>query len=356
MSAALPGEGRTAVPTGRCAGCGTRKKLYGNSCVDCVRTGGRHGNAPGRGVKVYSVSGHRVDVRLHSTRDPEGVFWSDRSNSYVVATTPRGEYTLKGKPVALYSVNGIGEIRWDVPRWALDHALKMEKDGKLTPDSDAYEQLQAARYYGLTPAAAHGNMPTRSKSKTTHHLTFAGYNFTSGPGGTVIHRPRIDLNAPGDYGADPLGDGRFRMVPSGDIVDSAERDRRLSQRSGSRSRSGNAAESRRLPHGWQDWARFTKHPVSAHDNVRFIEWAEPAPLDPSASRYAVVQYHNHIAWARVSPNPDVSTDYSGGGFYDDMPGGAIEAAKRAAMLHKAKMKGIMSDFDAHVARRSRRGH
>lgn len=31
----------------------------------------------------------------------------------------------------------------------------------------------------------------------------------------------------GDYGADPLGDGTFRMVPSGDIVDLAERKRRL---------------------------------------------------------------------------------------------------------------------------------
>jgi hypothetical protein len=30
-----------------------------------------------------------------------------------------------------------------------------------------------------------------------------------------------------DYGADPLGDGTFRMVPSGDIVDMAERTRRL---------------------------------------------------------------------------------------------------------------------------------
>ena len=30
-----------------------------------------------------------------------------------------------------------------------------------------------------------------------------------------------------DYGADPLGDGMFRMVPSGDIVDRAERFRRL---------------------------------------------------------------------------------------------------------------------------------
>ena len=30
-----------------------------------------------------------------------------------------------------------------------------------------------------------------------------------------------------DYGADPLGDGTFRMVPSGDIVDFAERNKRL---------------------------------------------------------------------------------------------------------------------------------
>lgn len=31
----------------------------------------------------------------------------------------------------------------------------------------------------------------------------------------------------GDYGADPMGDGTFRMVPSGDIVDFAERCKRL---------------------------------------------------------------------------------------------------------------------------------
>lgn len=31
----------------------------------------------------------------------------------------------------------------------------------------------------------------------------------------------------GDYGADPIGDGKFRMVPSGDIVDYAERCKRL---------------------------------------------------------------------------------------------------------------------------------
>jgi hypothetical protein len=30
-----------------------------------------------------------------------------------------------------------------------------------------------------------------------------------------------------DYGCDPVGNGKFRMVPSGDVVDYAERCRRL---------------------------------------------------------------------------------------------------------------------------------
>ena len=40
-------------------------------------------------------------------------------------------------------------------------------------------------------------------------------------------RRAINTNRPGDYGSDPLGDGKFRMVPSGDILDYAERTRRL---------------------------------------------------------------------------------------------------------------------------------
>ena len=46
-----------------------------------------------------------------------------------------------------------------------------------------------------------------------------------------IIRGKIDVNQPGDYGADPLGDGRFRMVPSGDIVDPDEKERRLGRKS-----------------------------------------------------------------------------------------------------------------------------
>jgi hypothetical protein len=40
-------------------------------------------------------------------------------------------------------------------------------------------------------------------------------------------RRTIDTSRPRDYGADPIGNGKFRMVPSGDIVDFAERNRRL---------------------------------------------------------------------------------------------------------------------------------
>lgn len=41
------------------------------------------------------------------------------------------------------------------------------------------------------------------------------------------NRPTVDTTKTGDYGADPIGDGTFRMVPSGDIVDFAERCKRL---------------------------------------------------------------------------------------------------------------------------------
>lgn len=45
-------------------------------------------------------------------------------------------------------------------------------------------------------------------------------------------RKHINLREGGDYGADPLGDGTFRMVPSGDIVDYQERNIRLRERKG----------------------------------------------------------------------------------------------------------------------------
>ena len=40
---------------------------------------------------------------------------------------------------------------------------------------------------------------------------------------------KVNINKTGDYGCDPLCNGTYKMVPSGDIVDLIERDRRLSQ-------------------------------------------------------------------------------------------------------------------------------
>ncbi len=40
---------------------------------------------------------------------------------------------------------------------------------------------------------------------------------------------KVDTSRAGDYGASPIGDGTFRMVPSGDVVDKEERNRRLAR-------------------------------------------------------------------------------------------------------------------------------
>lgn len=57
-------------------------------------------------------------------------------------------------------------------------------------------------------------------------VVLGGYRI--GEGG-VIMRERIKVEPGKDYGADPLGDGTFKMVPSGEIVSLEERNRRLSE-------------------------------------------------------------------------------------------------------------------------------
>tara|TARA_R110000751_G_scaffold69608_7_gene141304 strand:- start:422 stop:622 length:201 start_codon:yes stop_codon:yes gene_type:complete len=42
-------------------------------------------------------------------------------------------------------------------------------------------------------------------------------------------RDKVDTSKTGDYGCDPLGDGLFRMVPSGDIVDLVEMQKRTNK-------------------------------------------------------------------------------------------------------------------------------
>jgi len=74
--------------------------------------------------------------------------------------------------------------------------------------------------------------PPEPKTKNTgaKELSFAGHRFTAGGGKpTQIHRESIDLTTKEDHGSDPIGNGMFRMVPSGDIVNFEERERRLAR-------------------------------------------------------------------------------------------------------------------------------
>lgn len=104
------------------------------------------------------------------------------------------------------------------------------------------------------------------------------------------------------------------------------------------------AKKGQLPYGWADWANAERRmQVNYGGHGRrggFVKWAEPPPKNPRESRYAVVIEGNLVRWARVSPNPDMPIDVSGGAFYEDMPGGATEAAARAAKLHKKKSMAL----------------
>ena len=110
----------------------------------------------------------------------------------------------------------------------------------------------------------------RRKPAREREYEFAGYKFTSGPGGTRIHRgPAIDVHAPGDHGADPLGDGTFRMVPSGDIVSFDERNRRLEGRASRRQNAGHRRNGERKSCGF---AIYTESEMMISENAQsFVE-------------------------------------------------------------------------------------
>lgn len=66
--------------------------------------------------------------------------------------------------------------------------------------------------------------------KRERYMTvLGGYTLDMYRNGELV-REYVDLKAAGDYGADPLGDGKFRMVPSGDVVDLEERNSRLNRK------------------------------------------------------------------------------------------------------------------------------
>lgn len=64
------------------------------------------------------------------------------------------------------------------------------------------------------------------KKRERYMTVLGGYKLDMENHGALVREPIV--NVPGkDYGADPIGNGTFRMVPSGDIVSLEERNRRL---------------------------------------------------------------------------------------------------------------------------------
>lgn len=51
-------------------------------------------------------------------------------------------------------------------------------------------------------------------------------------GHQYIPPSRVNTQKAGDYGSDPMGNGKHRMVPSGDVVDESERKSRLGRKNG----------------------------------------------------------------------------------------------------------------------------
>lgn len=74
-------------------------------------------------MHIYGWKDHLVNIKLTEVRTTEKVFWSERSNSYVLAE-PEGRadgwgseqvwLTPDGRKCWLLSINGIGEVRWSV--------------------------------------------------------------------------------------------------------------------------------------------------------------------------------------------------------------------------------------------------
>jgi hypothetical protein len=61
------------------------------------------------------------------------------------------------------------------------------------------------------------------------NVNAVGYSVDLDNGNVSVQRATINTSSKGDYGCDPMPDGTFRMVPSGDIVTFEERCRRLSR-------------------------------------------------------------------------------------------------------------------------------
>lgn len=128
-------------------------------------------------------------------------------------------------------------------------------------------------------------------------------------------RRTIDTSAPGDYGADPIGDGMFRMVPSGDIVDFEERNRRLKKPA--------LRGSRWLRSQSQTYVEGKWTPFRAGESMTTM-----IVETPDGNWQAKV--HKDGSWSVRGPNPDDESHYGGGEVTADTERELVTRAKKEA--------------------------
>lgn len=132
-------------------------QTYGRIPVACLPDPDQ-GVAEGpTGAIVHGFKDGKVDVGLKRMQTTRDVYWSPRwssagggrggANSYVLAAGDDGV-------IGLYSVNGIGEVRWKVDLADLQRSIETERTAwhrEWWQHSDANDQLGAVRHFGLTP-------------------------------------------------------------------------------------------------------------------------------------------------------------------------------------------------------------
>lgn len=104
--------------------------------------------------------------------------------------------------------------RHDIDNWLDRHGYRHEHAGK--------PKAPHLGLGGATAAAPVTGDPRRQSRVKKRRESVVAVGYALNPEGRPVRR-MIDFQAPGDHGADPVGDGTFKMIPSGDIVSFEER-------------------------------------------------------------------------------------------------------------------------------------
>ena len=122
-----------------CVSCGQEHSYMSGNCDKC-------GGNTFRAANIVPFNDVCKEVALTSFRNTERVYWSPKNpegggfNSYVLQRSPRGGWMHRGEQVKLFSVNGMGEVRWEV------HPRNYTYGGS----GNSFGGEGAVEYFGLT--------------------------------------------------------------------------------------------------------------------------------------------------------------------------------------------------------------